>query len=178
MRWKRITVAALGAFLVAAVSAIGLEAQPTRSEAVPPAFVQWSVDGRLVGEKESAPLRARDFHAGWTTGGALLVWTKNGTVNSGAIESPSGANDFRVVWGRRARKFNAAFWTQNGEDLQPIPIAPGSNGVILRLTSGVFDRAFWSDRNGNPLQPIVPAPGANDVHLELKSSLGTATSDR
>jgi hypothetical protein len=101
----------------------------------------------------------------------VLVWTRNGTVNSDAISSPAGANDFRVVWGRRARTFRAAFWTHDGQDLQAIPIATGSNDVFVRLSSGIFDHAFWSGRGGGVLQPIVPPPGANDVRVELKSAL-------
>jgi len=170
MRWKRLTMC-LGVLLAAAISVTGLQARSTSPQQVAPAFVQWTVDGRLVGEREAAPAGARDFHAGWTTGSAVLVWTKNGTVNSDAITSPAGANDFRVVWGRRALRFRAAFWTQNGQDLQPIPIAAGSNDVFVRLSTGVFDRAFWSGRGGSVLQPIVPPPGANDVHLALHSAL-------
>jgi hypothetical protein len=157
--------------VVVAAAAAALPAAQSRPAQQAPAFVQWSVDGQLVGQREAAPDAARDFHAHWTTGGAVLVWTKNGSVNSDAISSPSGANDFRVVWNRRATKFRAAFWTRDGSDLQPIPIAPGSNDLFARLNGGgVFDSAFWS-RRGKVLRPIVPAPGANDVRLELKSSL-------
>ena len=171
MRLKRIG-AVLGALLAAAVSTAALQAAPFSATATAPAFVQWSVDGRLVGEREPAPSRARDFHTSWTTGTAVLVWTKNGTVNSEAIESPSGANDFRVVWGRRARRFTAAFWTKDGVDMAAIPIAAGSNDLYMRLTGGgVFDAAYWSNARGAVLQPIAPAPGANDVRLELKSAL-------
>ncbi len=170
MRRTRLAFA-LGVLLVAAGSATALQAAQSTPSAVPPAFVQWSVDGRLVGEREAAPTGARDFHASWTTGGAVLVWTKNGNTNSDAIEAPNGANDFRVVWGRRAGSFKAAFWSQNGTDLAPIPIAPGSNDVYVRLTGGgVFDSAFWS-RGGEVLRPIVPATGANDVHVKLKTAL-------
>jgi len=125
----------------------------------------------LVGQKEAAPPRARDFHAGWTTGGAVLVWTKNGNTNSDAIDAPNGANDVRVVWGRQANTITAAFWSQDGTDMAPIRVAAGSNGAAVGLTGGgVFDRAHWS-RGDRVLRPIVPAPGANDVHLELKSAL-------
>ena len=170
MRWKRIALA-FGVLLAAALAATVIQAAQSAPSAVAPAFVRWSVDGRLVGEREAAPSAARDFHAGWATGGAVLVWTKNGNTNSDAIDAPSDANDFRVVWGRRARSFKAAFWSHNGTDTAPIPIAPGSNGVYVRLTGGgVFDSAYWS-RGGEVLRPIVPAPGANDVHVELKSAL-------
>jgi hypothetical protein len=171
MTWKRI-VLILAVLAAAAVSAGTLMARSQAPQQEPPAFVQWSVNGDLVGTREPAPARARDFHASWTTGGAVLVWTKNGTVNSGAIESPSGANDIRVKWGRLALRFKAAFWTKDGTDLQAIPIAAGSNDLYLRLNGGgVFDSARWTGRTGNTLQPIVPAPGANDVRLELKSAL-------
>ena len=172
MRWTRIALA-LGVLLAAAVAATTLQAaQSARPTAAPaPAFVQWSVDGTLVGEREAAPSRARDFHAGWTTGGAVLVWTKNGNTNSDAIDAPSGANDVRVVWGRGGKLVTAAFWSQDGTDMAPIQVAPGSNGAYARLTGGgVFDSAYWS-RGHRVLQPIVPAQGANDVHLVLRSAL-------
>lgn len=169
MSWKRISLG-IGVFVAAAVSATAIQAAPATRAQTAPAFVQWSVNGSLVGDRQAAPDNARDFHAAWTTGGAVLVWTKNGATNSGAISSPSGVNDIRVVWGRTAAKFTAAFWTHNGVDVQSIPIASGSNGLYLRLGSDVFSSAFWSRRGGGMLQPITPAPGANDVHLELGSA--------
>ena len=89
-------------------------------------------------------------------------------MNSGAIASPSGANGFRVVWGKLATKFRNAEWQRNGTDVALIPLAKGSNGVYVRLNGGgVFDNAFWS-RGKHVLQPVTPAPGANDVRVELK----------
>ena len=171
MKWKRITLA-VAVLLAAVVSVSALQAAQSRSSQVEaPAFVQWSVNGQLVGEREPAPLRARDFHASWTTGGAVFVWTKNGQLNSDAIESPSGANGFRVAWGKLATKFTSAAWQRNGTDVAVIPLAKGSNGVYVRLNGGgVFDSAFWSRRQ-QVLQPVTPAPGANDVRVELKSSV-------
>jgi hypothetical protein len=172
MRWKGIALIA-GLAVVVAVCATALQAGSTaRQKAGSPAFVQWSVDGDLKGDPEGAPAGARDFHAGWTTGRAVLVWTKNGHVNSGANVSPPDANDFRVVWARAAKVFTKAFWTKDGADVARIPIAAGSNDLYAALENSVFDRAFWSDRNGGVLRPIQPFPGANDVRLELKTARG------
>jgi hypothetical protein len=95
------------------------------------------------------------------------VWTKDNSVNSGAITSPSGANDVHVVYvGFAWAPFTAAFWSQNGTDVAPIPIAQGSNGFYIKLTGGgVFESALWS--GGRVTRPIVPAPGANDAHLQV-----------
>jgi hypothetical protein len=170
MRWTRIALF-LAVLLTAVVSATALQAaQSAPSDLLPPppAEVQWSVDGRLVGEWNVAPVRAREFHASWTTGGAALVWTKNGNVNSGAINSPSGTNSVHIGWERWRGHFVAAFWSQNGTDVAPIPISEGSNGLYIKLTdAGVFDSAYWGTRRGGVVRRIVPEPGANDVHLKL-----------
>jgi hypothetical protein len=157
----------LAAFAVGLVAIAAAQSASSDLLPPPPAAVQWSVDGSPVGEWNVAPNGAREFHAAWTTGGAALVWTKSGNVNSGAMNSPGGANGVHVVWKRWKGYFTAAFWSQNGTDVAAIPIAEGSNGFYIKLTgASVFDSADWSKHRG-VLRRIVPEPGANDVHFKL-----------
>lgn len=163
MRWTRIAFS-LGVLLTATVSASALPAAHSSIFPRPSAWVRWSVDGRLVGPTKSAPFRGSGFEATWT-GGAVLVWTKNGEVNSGAINAPNGANDIHVVYvGFSWVPFKAAYWSHDGTDVAPIRIAQGSNGFYITLTGGgVFDSALWS--GGRVPRPIVPGPAANDARL-------------
>lgn len=122
--------------------------------------ILFTLDGKPMLPPIPAPPDANDFHAVFDPNSGKIIkvyWTKNGDpkgppipIPPGANDlafgfdnfdnlpppetAPPGANDFEFFW--HEGRIVEAWWTRDGERVEPMPLSESNSAVHAVLTTG------------------------------------------